>query len=164
MKTAQDWIMQLELQPHPEGGYYREMYRSADSISQSALPSQFTGDRSFATHIFFLLSQGNISAFHRIRSDEMWHHYDGEGLELLVLYQEKMQTIRLGKDWQAGEQLFYAVPAGAWFAARCIGQYALMGCTVAPGFDFVDFELAEYAVLAPQYPQYAAVLKPMCIR
>lgn len=162
MKPATYWIEQFDLLPHPEGGYYAETYRASESIAHSALPARFGGDRAFSTGIYFLLESHNFSAFHRIQADEMWHFYAGEALEVFVIdpQTQEMKVVRLGNDPDKGETFQAVVPAGAWFASRPAAgsAYALVGCTVAPGFDFADFEMAGRAPLTADYPQHAQLI------
>ncbi|MCE7068323.1 cupin domain-containing protein [Dyadobacter sp. CY326] len=165
LKSAAYWIEQYQLSPHPEGGYYSETYRAAESIAQHALPARFNGDRSFSTGIYFLLESHNFSAFHRIQADEMWHFYAGDALEIFVIHQEtrQLQIIRLGNDPEKGETFQAVVPAGAWFASRPAKGtgYALVGCTVAPGFDFADFEMAERETLQASFPELAQLISEL---
>jgi predicted cupin superfamily sugar epimerase len=159
--SVQALVQQFNLARHPEGGYYRETYRAAETIMQSALPGRFTADRVFATAIYFLLEQGNFSAFHRIKSDECWHFYAGQSLYVHVLHQAgEYELIRLGADIAAGEVFQAVVPAGAWFASETApgGSFSLVGCTVSPGFDFADFELAAGTALASQFPVQAQLI------
>jgi predicted cupin superfamily sugar epimerase len=153
-RTAAYWIENLKLLPHPEGGYYKEVYRAVEAIPHVALPPRFTGARSFATSIYYLLEQGDFSAFHRIRSDETWHFYAGGSLEIITLHQAQHASISLGSNICEGEHLQVTIPAGVWFAARPKKNtsYALVGCSVSPGFDFADFELATRAELLRDYP------------
>ncbi len=159
-KDAPYWIRNLSLTPHPEGGFYREVYRSMEIVPQSALPNRFTGGRSFSTSIYYLLEKGDFSAFHRIRSDEVWHFYGGEPLDLHVLHNGQYECVIIGAEISEGHHLQYTVPAGAWFASepREGSTYSLVGCTVSPGFDFADFELANRVELVEVYPQYSAVI------
>jgi predicted cupin superfamily sugar epimerase len=159
--SVQALVQKFNLARHPEGGYYRETYRSAETIGQSALPARFTADRAFATAIYFLVEQGNFSAFHRIKSDECWHFYAGQSLYVHVLQPAgEYELIRLGADIGAGEVFQAVVPAGAWFASETApgGNFSFVGCTVAPGFDFADFELAEGSTLASQFPVQAELI------
>jgi hypothetical protein len=158
-------IKHLHLQPHPEGGFYKETYRSMGSIPASCLSPEFSGVRSYATAIYFLLQQGDFSAFHRIKSDECWHFYEGGTLLIHVIDpQGHYQCIRLGKKITEGEVYQFVVPAGAWFASEpAAGSlYALVGCTVAPGFDFADFEMAEAKALAQEFPQHRLLIERLC--
>jgi predicted cupin superfamily sugar epimerase len=162
--TAGDWIARLGLVPHPEGGWYRETYRAADVIPHGALPPRFSGSRHASTAVYFLITRDAFSALHRIRSDELWHFYAGDPVTLTILDADRrgsLVTLRLGGD-PAGDGLPQAViPAGAWFGAEVAapGAFALVGCTVAPGFDFADFELAARADLMARYPQHRAAIE-----
>jgi len=139
---AHDWIARLALAPHPEGGFYREVYRADDVIPAQALPPRFPGDRSVATSIYYLLEAGNFSAFHRIRSDEIWHFYAGGPLELHLVSEGNTRTVRLGLEADPDMAPQVVIPHGVWFAAEpcSTSEYSLVGCTVSPGFDFKDFE------------------------
>lgn len=153
----------LHLQPHPEGGFYKELYRSEGTIPHGALTG-FGGDRNYATGIYFMLTGTNFSAFHRIKSDELWHFYYGDACEVHVINTNGAhEVIRLGSDIINGEVFQAVVPAGAWFASRCTNAvgYSLVGCTVSPGFDFADFEMAERNALIAEYPQHAEIIKEL---
>lgn len=160
---AQDWIDHLHLQLHPEGGYYRETYRSLLTLPSAALPAH-DGDRAACTAIYFLLAGAQFSAFHRIRSDEMWHFYTGTGLTVHVITPAgEYRQLRLGSDAMQGEEFQAVVPVGSWFGAslrdQSVESYALVGCTVAPGFDFADFEMASRIELIALYPQHRAIIE-----
>ncbi len=161
---ATHWIQTLQLQQHPEGGYFRETYRSAGLIEKTALPEQFTGDRSFSTAIYFLLGKYDFSAFHRIRSDEMWHFYTGAALDIYVIDpQGRFSLIKIGNNPANGEHFQAVVPAGSFFASRMnpkntTADYSLVGCTVAPGFDFEDFEMPARETLLNLFPQHTTVI------
>lgn len=160
--TAADWVARLQLQPHPEGGYFAETYRSAETIDHSCLPARFSGDRSFGTAIYFLLESHHYSTLHRIQADEIWHFYTGGPLEVFVIEPAgELTIIRLGPNPDRGEVFQAVVPAGCWFGAKPAPgtRYALVGCTVAPGFDFADFELAQRDVLLNEYPQHRSVIE-----
>jgi uncharacterized protein len=162
--TASYWIEKLQMQAHPEGGYFKETYRSKGIIAQTALPAHFSGDRNYATGIYFLLQGDDFSAFHKIQSDEMWHFYAGTGLEIVSIdSQGNLTTYLLGNDGEQGQSFQALIPAGVWFGSRVITQtsYALVGCTVAPGFDFQDFELAKRAELIAQFPQHANIIEEL---
>ena len=154
------WISNLKLEPHPEGGFFKEVYRAAESVSKSALPERFSGDRCFCTGIYYLLQQGDFSAFHRIQSDETWHFYAGGRLDLHILVNGEHRCIPIGSRVDAGEHLQWTVPANAWFAARPAdgSSFSLTGCTVSPGFEFDDFELAEADQLARDFPRWKEVI------
>lgn len=131
--TAADVIAQLGLQSHPEGGHFRETFR--DAVRDRA-------GRSVSTAIYFLLAAGERSHWHRIDAVEVWHHYAGSALQLQVADDSAVRTVRLGSDFAAGEAPQAIVPANAWQAATSCGEWSLVGCTVAPGFEFPHFELA----------------------
>ncbi|MGC4100730.1 cupin domain-containing protein [Ferruginibacter sp.] len=165
MTTIEQLIQHYDLLPHPEGGWYKETYRSEGAVASNALPASFSGDRAFCTAIYFLLDRGNFSAFHRIKSDECWHFYTGGALEIFVIHPEgKLEIIRLGSDTACGEIFQYVVPAHCWFASRPAAgtAFSLVGCTVSPGFDFEDFELANAAALVKTYPQHEVLIKELC--
>ena len=124
--------------PHPEGGYYREIWRSGLGVE----PVDVRGGRAALTSIYFLLPAGAISRWHRVRSDEIWHHYEGAPLELLMVPRDelRLERHRLG-PFAPGQEPVRCVPATWWQAARSLGAYSLVGCTVGPGFEFSDFEL-----------------------
>lgn len=157
MLSAEFFIDTLQMQAHPEGGWFVETYRSPDRIRQAGLPDRYPGDRSVGTGIYFLLTSDNFSSLHRLRSDEGWHFYAGTGLEVIDIAPDgTLQIHRLGQDWAGGERFQAWVPAGHWFGSRVVQPqgYALVGCTVAPGFDFADFELARRDLLSQQFPQH----------
>ena len=156
-------ISTLSLQPHPEGGYYKETYRSKDLVSTLELPDRFQGSRCFATSIYFLLVKDNFSAFHRIKSDETWHFYEGSPIEIIMINRTGKLIIQvLGNDWSKGQVPQFTVPAMTWFGSRVIGgDYGLAGCTVYPGFDFSDFEMAERKILQEKFPMHSKVIKEL---
>lgn len=160
-QAARYWIDHLGLEPHPEGGYFRQTYRAERIIPREAL-SGFTGPRAASTAIYFLLEGKNFSAFHRLQSDEVWHFYAGSPLTIHVIEPSgSYSEISLGNDPDA-EQVFQAVvPAGCWFASHVAdwNSWALVGCTVAPGFDFADFEIAEREELLKRYPQHREIIE-----
>ncbi len=142
-------VQALGLSPHPEGGYYRETFRAS-----LALPAP-QGPRAASTAIYFLLPADSFSALHRVRSDETWHHYDGDPVELYTIRDDgAAQVVRLGNDLARGDRPQVVVPAGMWQAAVPVGdRFALCGCTVAPGFDFADFEMPSRAELVARFPE-----------
>ena len=155
-------IESLQLIPHPEGGYFREYYRSLDVLPVSGLPSRFPSDRVAATSIYYLLPEGERSVFHRIKSDEVWVAVSGGGLELVELHESfgSRQTI-VGSDIAEGELPSYVVPAGNWFAARpAVGAgYCLCVCLVAPGFEFADFSIASSDELLTCFPSEGKLIE-----
>ena len=163
--TVQSLIYQFDLLPHPEGGYYKETYRSNEWIGSDALPERFSGNRAFSTAIYFLLEKGNYSAFHKIKSDECWHFYAGDTLDVYIIQADgQIEIIHLGNKITMGETFQYVVPANCWFASVPAekSDYCFVGCTVAPGFDFADFELGKVEDLIALYPQHATVLEKLC--
>lgn len=164
MNTAvKELLDRFELVPHPEGGYYKETYRSTEQISQTALPDRFSGNRTYSSAIYFLLEQGNFSAFHRIQSDECWHFYAGDTLLVHVIHPDgNLISIPLGNTPNTVYQ--FIVPAGCWFASETApgGLFSFVGCTVAPAFDFADFELANAAELSHQFPQHTQLINRLC--
>jgi uncharacterized protein len=160
--NAKHWIETLRLEPHPEGGYFRQTYRSDVMIGRDALPPGFGGARATSTAIYFLLEGENFSAFHRLRSDEVWHFYAGSPLAVEVIEPAgRCSTIWMGDDPDAGQVFQAVVPAGCWFASHVADWkgWALVGCTVAPGFDFEDFEMAKRAELVREFPQHAEIIR-----
>jgi predicted cupin superfamily sugar epimerase len=164
MSFIKKLIQQYNLQPHPEGGWYKQTYKSTEKIDADALPKRFGASRSFSTAIYFLLEQGNFSAFHRIKSDECWHFYAGDPLLIYIIQQNgELEIISLGNDHEKGQKFQYVVPANCWFASRpAAGSvYCFVGCTVSPGFEFEDFELADAGTLSNEYPQHTMIIKEL---
>jgi predicted cupin superfamily sugar epimerase len=154
--NSKDLIQQLLLQPHPEGGFYKETYRSDQMIT---LPGGKV--RNVSTAIYYLLEDDNKSAFHRIQADELWFFHQGQTLEIVFIQDGKLKKTILGNTVEKGEIPQTTIPANVWFAARikdAVG-YALVSCTVAPGFDFLDFELAKRDNLVQQYPQLKDIIE-----
>ncbi len=159
--NAKFWIEKLGLERHPEGGYYRETYRSEGIIPESALPDDRKGPRCFSTAIYFLLEGHDFSAFHRIRSDEIWHFHAGSTLLIHVIDpQGTYHLIKLGCNPEDGETFQAVVSAGCWFGAEPADErsFGLVGCTVAPGFDYRDFEMAERTELLDKFPLHSAII------
>jgi predicted cupin superfamily sugar epimerase len=162
MRGAQGWIDGLQLRRHPEGGWFRETYRAAEVLAGSVLPPRFGGDRAFSTAIYFLLEGEDFSALHRLKQDEVWHFYDGTSLMLHSIDPAgRYSTVQVGRDLEAGEAPQAVTPAGWLFGAtvKDRGSYALMGCTVAPGFDFADFEMPTREELCRWYPQHQPIVE-----
>ena len=159
-KTAEDWIEELGLVPHPEGGYFRESYRAGLVLPAGAAVG-FAGERAASTAIYFLLKAGQVSHFHRLRADELWHFYTGSPLQIHVLQGGHYRCLELGPEGPFQQ----VVPAGSWFAAEPVlaEGFVLVGCTVAPGFEFADFEMAVAAQLLPDYPQQAVLIQRLCL-
>ena len=163
--SAADYVEQLQLQPHPEGGFYSRTYESEEQIPAVALPARFGADRFISTAIYFLLEGTDYSAFHRIKSDELWHFYAGGGLHIYVIHPDgRGEILLLGNDMGNGFRFQQLVKAGCWFASRPANEnsFSLVGCTVAPGFDFADFEMAKQEELLKLFPQYQQWIQQLC--
>jgi len=160
--AVEELIRRFGLEPHPEGGYYSETYRADKLVRREGAPSD-DGTRAASTAIYFLLSDGAYSAWHRIRSDELWHFYAGSPIEIHSIDERGvLSTRKLGHALDHSGTVFQAVvPARHWFAARCCdpSTWALVGCTVAPGFEFSEFEIADVDALAGQFPLHRAIIE-----
>jgi uncharacterized protein len=162
--TTKDIIDALSMAPHPEGGYFKETYRSDETIDANSLPSRFGGGRNLGTAIFFLLTSRDVSFFHRIKADEIWHFYLGSPLLLHILQKDgRYRAITLGTAFNRGETPQATVFQGDWFGATVINKndFALVGCTTAPGFDFADFEIADRQQLLRDYPRQIDIIKTL---
>lgn len=161
-KKAQYLKERLDLSELPgEGGYYRETYRSDKTI---ILPSETDGERSISTSIYYLLDGTQFSAFHRLKSDEIWHFYIGSSVTLYIINKmENLSEVKLGSNIEKGELFQIQVRAESWFAATVndISSYALIGCTVSPGFDYLDFELGDRKKLIERYPQHRSIIEKL---
>ena len=165
MSITDQLIQKYNLEPHPEGGWYKQTYKSNVQIAAKALPERFGASRTFSTAIYFLLEKGNFSAFHRIKSDECWHFYAGDPLLIYIIEQNgELKIISLGNDLYKGQSFQYVVPANCWFASRPApgSEYCFVGCTVSPGFEFEDLELAKANELSAMYPQHKEIIKELC--
>jgi uncharacterized protein len=163
MARAEDWIARLALRPHPEGGYFRETYRSPLTLSADQLPPRYGGARPAATSILFLLRHGTPSALHRLASDEIWNFHDGDAVRVHMLDERgAYESLVLGRGSE--EELQGVVAAGRWFGAEVEtpGGFSLVGCSVSPGFDFADFELAARDELTARFPQHAELIARLC--
>ncbi len=161
MKRKEEIIKKLNLISHPEGGFYRETYRSPLIITNDNLPENIIGERNCSTAIFFLLTSETFSSFHKINQDEIWLFHEGSSLELHIISESGVYTKEvLGLNLAENEFPQIVVPANSWFAADvvCENSYSLVSCTVSPGFDFKDFELAEKDKLISQFPQHAEII------
>jgi predicted cupin superfamily sugar epimerase len=163
MLTADELIALLDLKPLPlEGGYYRETYRSADVLPAAALPARYGTDKSAGTAIYYLLTSDTFSALHRLPTDEVYHFYLGDPVEMLQLWPDGSgRVVTLGQDVRAGQLLQAVVPRGVWQGSRLRagGTFALLGTTMAPGFDFADFEAGERRKLVARYPDHAPLIQ-----
>jgi predicted cupin superfamily sugar epimerase len=145
ISSAKYWIEKLNLEKHPEGGWFKEIYRSEEVIPKEALPEYFSGSRILSTSIYYLLEGDDFSAFHRIKSDEIWHYYAGNSaIEILSIEKGNLKKQLLGNQPEKNQVLQFVVPKNTWFAAKLTSSkgFALVGCTVSPGFHFDDFEMA----------------------
>lgn len=164
MHDADYYIAKLSLQQHVEGGAFKEHYRAPLLLPQAVLSPAHRGERNVSTAIYFLLRHGEFSAFHLLASDEVLHFYDGQPLHVYEIdLAGAMHVHTLGRDLERGEQLALVIPGGHWFALRCevIAGFSLIGCTVAPGFDFADFTLDDRAMLLARFPQHARLIGEM---
>lgn len=164
MTDARYWIEHLGLVRHPEGGYYRETYRSQESLARECLPDRFRGGRAFSTAIYFLLPGNEISVFHRLKQDEVWHFYEGSTLTIHAISPAgEYSTIALGRDVERGEALQTTVNAGCVFGATVDDpeSYALVACTAAPGFDFDDLEIPSREELLARYPEHRGIIEKL---
>ena len=153
--TVDELVKHFDLQPHPEGGFFKETYRDKEIILNRSLPDRFKGDRNYSTAIYYLLPEGTKSRLHRIPSDECWHFYLGDPMTLVQISPDgKIEKIQLGQNVKSGHQLQHIVPRGYWFGGypNPGSRYSFVGCTVAPGFDFADFEMGKREYLLKQFP------------
>ncbi|HKI43981.1 MAG TPA: cupin domain-containing protein [Balneolales bacterium] len=161
MPSAEFWKEKLNLDAHPEGGYYREIYRSGDTIARAGLPPRYPGDRSAATLIYYLLKDDDFSAFHRIRSDEIWIYVAGDSLDIHAIRPDGSYKIeRLGKNIVEGSSPVRIIEHGSWFGASLPfhSSFCLCTCMVSPGFDFADFEMADPGILKNIHPEHAQII------
>lgn len=160
--TADEVIRFLNLQPHPkEGGFFRETYRSEERIEESALPTRYRSARNHSTAIYYLLTPSTFSALHRLQSDEIFHFYLGSPVRMLQLHPDGTgKTIVLGPDLTNGQHLQVVVPRNVWQGSLLEpgGDFALLGCTVAPGFEYTDYEEANRDGLTRLYPDHADLI------
>ena len=161
MRNAAYWIEKLGLERHPEGGHFKEVYRSPATVPGEVLPG-YSGHRNLGTSIYFLLRHNEVSALHRIKQDELWHFYAGSALTVHVIDAAGHYTpVSMGPDPEAGQSLQAVVPGGSLFGASVDSGrgYALVGCTCVPGFDFADFELPAREELLRGYPQHGRLIE-----
>jgi len=163
--SARDLIRQLGLKPLPgEGGFYAETYRAGEAVSAGALPPRYGAPRAHATSILYLLTPESHSALHRLKSDEAYHFCLGDPVQMLNLRSDGTgEVVILGQDLAAGQRLQHAVFHGVWQGCRVLqgGAYALLGTTVAPGFEFEDFEPGDAQALAAAYPAFAGLIRAL---
>jgi len=161
--TAEELKQLLRLEPHPrEGGWFRQTWRADESLPGAVLPARYVdgreAGRAAGTAIFYLLEPGTFSEMHRLASDEVFHFYLGDPVEMLQLFPDGTgRTLLLGSDLAAGQLVQTVVPKGVWQGSRLLpgGSVALLGCTVSPGFEYVDYESGDRAALAEKWPAWA---------
>ena len=161
-KDANFWIAHLGLNKHPEGGWFKEVFRSDEILSKKSLPARYTSFRAISTSIYYLLKGDEHSSFHRLKSDEIWHFYGGAPVNVYIISPLGKLTINsCGPFAEEGNVFQLLIPKGSWFAAKVtdLSSYTLLGCTVAPGFDFEDFELGKREELIKRFPQHTEVIK-----
>jgi uncharacterized protein len=158
-KDAEYWISKLNLQEHPEGGYFVETYRSEKFVNQS----DYDGPRHACSAIYYLLVGDQFSSFHIMKSDELWHFYVGSSLTLHIIERDgKLNKAILGANINNKEEVFQAVvKSGSWFAASVNDHdsYSLVGCIVSPGFDYNDWKLGDVKTLTKTYPQHKSIIE-----
>ena len=162
MLSAKKIIEILNLKPHPEGGYFKENYRSKGVIKNNSLNFEANGERNYSTSIYFLLNENDFSAFHKIRQDEIWHFYAGSTLLLHTINPNgNYNLIRIGNKLENEDFFQFVVPARTWFASEVENKtsYSFCGCTVSPGFDFRDFEMPSAKTLSKIFPQHQEIIK-----
>lgn len=164
MTRADELIRELRLEPHAEGGYFREIIRSGESIP-GGLPSRYVGGRCLYTNIYFMIRGADVSHLHRLASDEMWHFLEGSPTEMAIISPAgKLEIVRLGSNTAAGELFTVLIPHGSWFGASVhspapnIDAYSLISCTVVPGFDYSDFELGAREELLKLFPEHKEII------
>jgi uncharacterized protein len=157
----EDWIHYLNLQPHPEGGWFSEIYRNPEQISDKELTTKYSGTRNLATSIYFMLAYENISKLHRLKSDELWYFHYGSPLKVHIFHNKEYKTIIMGTDILKGQQLQLIIPAGAIFGAEIEENhgFTIVGCMVTPGFHFNDFELLTYMQVLELYPNHSKIIE-----
>lgn len=161
MNRIQEIIKSLDLQPHPEGGYYKETYRSEGVINIDSLDKNYSGERNYSTSIYFLLTSNDFSAFHKINQDEIWYFHEGSSIQLHTISEDgKHQQFTIGNDITKNDSPQLIVPGNHWFAAKInnTDSYALVSCSVSPGFDFSDFILPTRKELSNLFPQHKELI------
>jgi uncharacterized protein len=163
MNTAEQIISTLNMNAHPEGGYYAPSFRSDEGIESGAIRERFYGDRELWTSIYFLLKEDEVSHFHELKSDELWYFHGGSSLTIYMLNQSgelKMET--LGLDFEKGERPQVLVPRGTIFGSAMNGQgFSLVGCMVSPGFDFADFKLFKREELLTRFEEHKTIIQKL---
>ena len=161
MKTAEYWIEKLRLEKHPEGGWFKQVYKSGETVKKEHLHERYSGARHHGTSIYFLITGKEFSAVHRIKSDEIWHFYEGRAITIhLINTDGNYSTVKLGNNFEGGEVFQHAILHGTWFAGTVdeADSFALIGCTVSPGFDYDDFELGKRDELMKMFPIHKEII------
>lgn len=162
--TATQIIEMFNLQPHPEGGYYKRIFESDETLSQEVLPPAFTGNRPYMSSIYYLLERGQLSSFHKLKQCELWHLYKGGPLKVYRIDTAgNLDVSIVGQDYLSGQVPHIEFQPGTYFSAELCeeGEYAFMGCSVSPGFDFKDFHLPSAAELTSKFPTHADLIHRM---
>lgn len=163
--TAKEIIEYLGLVPLPiEGGYYKVTYTSDDILSEEMLPNRYKSERALSNAIYYLLEPGTFSALHRLESDEIWHFYAGDPVELSHIHPDgQSETVILGSDVLGDENPQVPVRRGTWMGAKLVdgGQYALLGTTMAPGYEDADFEIGDRTALLKEFPSHGDLIKSL---
>lgn len=165
MKNYNEIVKLFGMLPHPEGGYYREVYRSAEIIKKDLLPERYKEDRAFSTSIYYMLAGEQVSHFHKLKSDEIWHFYLGSHLIIHILdLNSGYKKIKVGNNLTNGEIPQLVIQKEKYFAAEVSDKnsFGLIGCTVSPGFDFNDFEFGQEAILLNSFPDHIELIKRFC--
>ncbi len=165
MNTAEYWIQNLDLKPHPEGGFYKEMFRSNILINKDELPVGYKSSRRLATSIFYLLRSEDISRLHRLKSDELWYFHYGSAVRIMYIdHVGKKHTKMLGSNLEKAEYFSMHIPAGNIFAAEVQepNSFSVFSCVVSPGFEFEDFEMFDKEDLIQAYPKHIDFIEKYC--
>jgi predicted cupin superfamily sugar epimerase len=158
-------IHELDLEPHPEGGYFKRQYYSEEYVLKDSLPERYSHLRHFYSSIYYLLGPGDFSAFHRLKSDEIWHFFEGDSISIHFLNPDGTYSLHhMGINLAKGECYQLLIPHGTWFAAQPVNVtgYTLIGCTVIPAFDYEDFEIGDFNDLSTLYPQHTVLVRRFC--
>jgi len=160
--TSSSWIQYLGLTPHPEGGYFKEIYRNENLISDVELMQTYSGKRNLASSIYFMLESGQVSKLHRLKSDEIWYFHYGAPIKVHV-FDNQYSTYVLGTNYQLNDLLQLIIPAGAIFGAEVIGTeaFGIVGCMVSPGFHFDDFEFVSFQEMKTLFPTYESIIEKL---
>jgi len=165
MITTEYWIQHLDLKPHPEGGFFKEVFRSSIDVTKEELPKGYKSSRRLSTSIYYLLRSGEISKMHRLKSDELWYFHFGSPLKVIYIDHEGIKRTKiLGARPEKAESFYMHIPAGNIFAAEVLEEnfYSLVSCVVSPGFEFDDFEMFNKDDLIQAYPKHADVFEKYC--